>query len=50
MYRKFEDEVDPDRILLPAERAKRVENARKAYYRRLALRSARRRRSEIAEV
>lgn len=45
---KFEQEVDPDGTLPPAERAKRAENARKAYFRRLALKSAqaRRRRSK----
>ncbi|MGV9792409.1 hypothetical protein [Gordonia sp. NPDC003422] len=37
---KFEREVDPDGVLSPVERAKRVENARKAYYARLALKSA----------
>ncbi|WP_411815849.1 hypothetical protein [Gordonia sp. SND2] len=37
---KFEREVDPDRCLSPAERAKRVANARAAYFARLALRSA----------
>jgi hypothetical protein len=36
MYKKFEDQVDPDRTLAPAERAKRVESARKAYFTRLA--------------
>ena len=41
---KFEREVDPDGRLSPAERAKRVENARKAYYARLALKSAEARR------
>ncbi len=47
---KFEREVDPDAILLPAERAKRAENARKAHYRRMALKSvqARRRRGGVA--
>lgn len=45
---KFEREVDPDNKLPPAERAKRAENARKAYYQRLALKSAiaRRRRKD----
>jgi hypothetical protein len=38
------DLEDPDNILLPAERAKRAENARKAYYQRLALKSAQARR------
>lgn len=37
---RFEDEVDPDRVLPPAERAKRAENARKAYFARLAFKSA----------
>ncbi|MBA5846257.1 hypothetical protein [Gordonia amicalis] len=42
---KFEREVDPDGVLSPADRAKRVENARKAYYARLALKSAQARRT-----
>ena len=52
MQAKFEKMVDPNNELLPAERAKRAENARKAYYARLALKSAkaRRRRSEVAEI
>lgn len=37
---RFEREVDPDGVLDPAERAKRAENARKAYYLRLAAKSA----------
>ena len=41
---KFEKEVDPDGKLLPAERAKRAENARKAFYATLALKSAQARR------
>jgi hypothetical protein len=41
---KFEREVDPDNRLTPAERAKRAENARKAYYANLALKSAQARR------
>lgn len=44
---KFEREVDPDSLLPPQERAKRVENARKAYYSRLALRSAQARRRRL---
>jgi hypothetical protein len=36
LLRKFEDDVDPDRTLTPAERAKRVEHARKEYYTRLS--------------
>jgi hypothetical protein len=47
MLERFERDVDPDGTLLPAERAKRAEYARKAYFQRLALKSAqaRRRRS-----
>lgn len=37
---KFENQVDPDGTLPPAERAKRAEHARKAYFKRLALKSA----------
>lgn len=52
MLDKFEREVDPDQSLTPVERAKRAENARKAHFQRLALKSAqaRRRRSESAPV
>lgn len=46
LYRRFEDEVDPDRVLLPEERAKRVESARRAYYTRIALKSAASRRAK----
>lgn len=42
--RRFEDEVDPDRILDPAERAQRADAARRAYFARLALKSAQARR------
>jgi hypothetical protein len=45
MNEKFEREVDPDGTLLPAERAKRAENLRKAYFARLALKSAQARRN-----
>lgn len=38
---KFEDQVDPDRTLPPAERRRRAESARKAHYTRLAFKSAR---------
>jgi hypothetical protein len=44
MLDKFEHEVDPNNELSPAEREKRAEHARKAYYKRLALKSARARR------
>lgn len=47
---RFESEVDPDRTLSPEERAYRAEHARKAYFQRLALKSAqsRRRSAELA--
>lgn len=38
--RRFEDQVDPDRLLPEGERAKRAENARRAHFQRLALASA----------
>lgn len=37
---RFEDQVDPDRKLSPAEREIRAEHARKAHFQRLALKSA----------
>lgn len=42
---RFEREVDPEGALSPAERARRAEHARKAYFTRLALASAKARRS-----
>jgi hypothetical protein len=42
--RRFEREVDPDGVLAPAERARRVEAARRAYFTALALRSSQARR------
>lgn len=42
---KFETEVDPDGKLNPAERAIRAEHLRKAYFQRLALKSAKARRA-----
>jgi hypothetical protein len=47
---KFEDLVDPDKVLTDAERAWRAERARLAHFKRMALKSAevRRRRKEIA--
>jgi hypothetical protein len=47
---RFERQVDPDGVLSPEERARRAGHARKAYFTRLALRSAqaRRRSSGIA--
>lgn len=41
---RFERDVDPDGELAPAERARRAEHARKAYFKRLALKSAQARR------
>lgn len=41
---RFEREVDPDNTLVPAERAKRAEAARREYFARLAYKSARARR------
>jgi hypothetical protein len=41
---KFAREVDPEGILPPAERAKRAANARRAFYQRLAIKSAQARR------
>ncbi len=37
---RWEREVDPDCVLPPADRARRAEHARKAYFFRLALASA----------
>ena len=37
---KFEKQVDPDGVLSPAERAIRASHARKAYFTRLAAKSA----------
>lgn len=39
--RRFLDEVDPDRQLPDAERQRRAEQARKAYFQRLAFKSSR---------
>jgi len=41
---RFDNEVDPDRVLSDAERARRAQHAISAYYSRLALRSAQKRR------
>jgi hypothetical protein len=41
---RFAREVDPDGELDPSERARRADNARKAYYTRLAFQSAKARR------
>jgi hypothetical protein len=42
---RFERQVDPNGELPPTERARRAEHARKAYFARLALKSARARRA-----
>lgn len=47
---KFEQQVDPDGNLIPAERAIRAEHARKAYFKRLALKSAQARRNRRSGV
>jgi hypothetical protein len=41
---RFEREVDPDGVLAPEDRARRAAHARKAYFARLALKSAQARR------
>ena len=47
MLDKFERQVDPEGKLSPAERAKRAGHARKAYFKRLALKSAQARRRRV---
>ncbi|VEG42719.1 Uncharacterised protein [Mycolicibacterium flavescens] len=44
MLDQFEREVDPEGVLTPTERAQRAEHARKAHFKRLALKSAQARR------
>jgi hypothetical protein len=48
LERRFIDEVDPTRELPEAERIRRAESARKAFYQRLALASAKARRERSA--
>lgn len=48
LLRKFEREVDPDGTMDPGERAKRVENARKAFYAEMSRRSIAARRAKAA--
>lgn len=43
---RFEKEVDPNRVLSNAERVRRAESARKAYFTRLALKSVQARRKK----
>lgn len=45
---RFEDEVDPDRVLPDAERQRRAESARKAYFTELAYKSSRARAGQAA--
>lgn len=45
---RFEEQVDPDRVLPVAERQRRAECARKAYFTALALASAKARRKKKA--
>ncbi|WP_433651066.1 hypothetical protein ACQP2C_00035 [Micromonospora zamorensis] len=45
---RFEREVDPDGVLPPGERARRAESAKKAYFARLAIKSAAARRAKRA--
>ncbi|MGH9230221.1 MAG: hypothetical protein ACRD07_16125 [Acidimicrobiales bacterium] len=44
--RRFEREVDPNGLLSATERARRAEAAKRAYFQRLALRSAQARRKK----
>lgn len=48
LERRFLDEVDPNRELSQAERIRRAESARKAFYQRLALASVKARRERSA--
>lgn len=45
---RFEREVDPDGVLPPQERARRAESAKKAYFKRLQIKSAEARRAKRA--
>lgn len=46
LMRKFEDQVDPGRVLAPQERARRAESAKRAHFQRMALKSAQARRAK----
>lgn len=46
---RFARQVDPDGILDPAERARRADMAKRAYFARLALRSAQVRRARASQ-
>ncbi len=43
---RFEREIDPDGLLSPEDRARMAQHARKAYFSKLALKSARARRKK----
>jgi hypothetical protein len=43
---KFEDQVDPDRVLPEEERMRRAEHAKKAHFQKLAMKSAKVRREK----
>ncbi len=47
---RFDREVDPDGVLEPEERRRRAEQARRAYFTRLALASAKARRAKLAAL
>jgi hypothetical protein len=47
---RFEEEVDTDRVLSEPERQRRAECARKAYFARLALKSAQKREKKKART
>lgn len=46
---RFEREVDPEGVLAPAERARRAESARRAYFHKLAYKSAASRRGPVKQ-
>jgi hypothetical protein len=48
--KRFEDDVDPDGVLPEAERKRRADQARKAYFTELAFKSARARRAASIET
>lgn len=47
---RFAHQVDPEGVLPPEERARRAENARKAYFSRLAMLSVRARRARARQT
>lgn len=50
LLKKFEDQVDPDHTLSAGERTMRAESLRRAYFQRLALKSAKARRTHGGEA